>query len=218
MAPTLVRAPFHRPGWIYEEKVDGYRMLAYKDGARVRLVSRNGVDHTRRYPDVAAAFAQLKPSTLVLDGELAVFDEQLRSRFEWLRDPDESVVATPPVLIAFDVLYAKARDVSQRPLRVRRAHLEDLLAGANVVYPARRLAEDGLKAWAQVVERGYEGLVAKDESSAYESGRTMRWLKVKQEGLDGRGGSLAADDQCGAAARGEGQVSGQLTGFSKYRS
>jgi ATP-dependent DNA ligase len=80
MAPTLVRAPFHRPGWIYEEKVDGYRMPAYKDGARVRLVSRNGVDHTRRYPDVAAAFTQLKPSTLVLDGELAVFDDQLRSR------------------------------------------------------------------------------------------------------------------------------------------
>ena len=82
MAPTLVGAPFHRPGWIYEEKVDGYRMLAYK-GRRapaVRLVSRNGVDHTRRYPDVAAAFAQLKPSTLVLDGELAVFDDQLRSR------------------------------------------------------------------------------------------------------------------------------------------
>src|SRR5207245_5726623 len=75
--------------------------------------SRNGVDHTRRYPDVAAAFAQLKPSTLVLDGELAVFDDQLRSRFEWLRDPDEPVVATPPVLIAFDVLYLKARDVSK---------------------------------------------------------------------------------------------------------
>ena len=67
---------------MYEEKVDGYRMLAYKDGARVRLVSRNGVDHTRRYPDVATAFAQLKPSTLVLDGELAVFDQQLRSRFK----------------------------------------------------------------------------------------------------------------------------------------
>ena len=88
----------------------------------MRLVSRNGgVDHTRRYPDVAAAFAQLKPSTLVLDGELAVFDDQLRSRFEWLRDPDESVVATPPVFIAFDVLYVKGRDVSQRPLHERRA-------------------------------------------------------------------------------------------------
>jgi len=181
MAPTLVRAPFHRPGWIYEEKVDGYRMLAYKDGARVRLVSRNGVDHTRRYPHIAAAFAQLKPSTLVLDGELAVFDDQLRSRFEWLRDPDESVVATPPVLIAFDVLYVKGRDVSQRPLRERRARLEDVVAGAGFIYPVRRLAPDGLDAWAEVVERGYEGLVAKDEASAYESGRTRRWLKVKQK-------------------------------------
>ena len=48
MIPTLVPRPFHRDGWIYEEKVDGYRMPAYQDGARVRLVSRNGVDHTRR--------------------------------------------------------------------------------------------------------------------------------------------------------------------------
>src|SRR5262249_5048015 len=71
MTPTLVAKPFHRDGWIYEEKVDGYRMLAYKEGARVRLVSRNGVDHTRRYPEVAAAIAQLPAPTLVLDGELA---------------------------------------------------------------------------------------------------------------------------------------------------
>ena len=156
-------------------------MLAYKDGARVRLVSRNCVDHTRRYPDVAAAFAQLKPSTLVLDGELPVFDDQLRSRFEWLRDPDASVVATPPVLIAVDVLYV-GRDVSQRPSRERRARLEDVVAGAGFIYPVRRLGPDGLKAWSQVVERGYEGLVAKDEASAYEGGPTKVWLKVKQRG------------------------------------
>ena len=55
MIPTLVSKPFHRDGWVYEEKIDGYRMLAYKDGRKVRLVSRNGVDHTPRYPDVAAA-------------------------------------------------------------------------------------------------------------------------------------------------------------------
>src|SRR5206468_10605921 len=112
---------------------------AYKDGARVRLVSRNGVDHTRRYPDVAAAVARLRPSTLVLDGELAVFDAQLRSRFEWLREPDHAAVATPPVLIAFDVLYVNGRDISQRPLRERRARLEDLLGVASGVYPVRRL-------------------------------------------------------------------------------
>jgi len=57
MAPTLVREPFHRDGWVYEEKVDGWRMLAYKDGARVRLVSCNGRDHTRRFASIAAAVA-----------------------------------------------------------------------------------------------------------------------------------------------------------------
>jgi hypothetical protein len=55
MQPTLVREPFHRPGWVYEEKVDGYRMLVYKDGDHVRLVSRNGRDHTRRFADRAGA-------------------------------------------------------------------------------------------------------------------------------------------------------------------
>jgi len=60
MAPTQVREPFHRDGWVYEEKVDGWRMLAYKDGARVRLISRNGRDHTRRFHDIAAAVAPLR--------------------------------------------------------------------------------------------------------------------------------------------------------------
>jgi bifunctional non-homologous end joining protein LigD len=85
------------------------------------------------------------------------------------------------VLIAFDVLYLKGRDIRERPLRERRARLEDLLDGADFVYPVRRLARDGLKALVQVVERGYEGLVAKDERTAYEAGATRRWLKVKQE-------------------------------------
>jgi len=97
MAPTLVREPFHRAGWIYEEKVDGWRMLACKEGARVRLVSRNGVDHTRRFHDIATAISKLSARTLVLDGEVAIFDEQLRSRFDWLREPDPEAVATPPL-------------------------------------------------------------------------------------------------------------------------
>jgi len=115
--PTLVANPFHRDGWTYEEKVDGYRMLAYKDGGRVQLMSRNGIDHAHRYPDVAAAIARLKPSTLVLDGELAVFDQQFRSRFDWLRHRQPEEIATPPVLIAFDVLYVNGRDVAKRCLR-----------------------------------------------------------------------------------------------------
>src|SRR5262250_2319082 len=143
MAPTLVREAFHRDGWVYEEKVDGWRILAYKDGARVRLVSRNGRDHTRRFPGIAAAVAKLSARTLVLDGEVAIYDEQLRSRFHWLREPDPEAVATPPVFMAFDVLYRGGRDLTHRPLRDRRARLEDTVAGNGLILPVRRLASDG---------------------------------------------------------------------------
>jgi bifunctional non-homologous end joining protein LigD len=106
MLSKLVREPFHRDGWVYEEKVDGYRMLAYKDRDRVRLVSRNGRDHTRRFRDIAVAISKLSARSLVLDGEVAIFDQQLRSRFDWLRQgPAEEEVATPPMFIAFDALY-----------------------------------------------------------------------------------------------------------------
>jgi len=71
------REPFNRDGWVYEEKVDGWRMLAYKDRDRVRLVSRNGRDHTRRFSDLAAAIAKLSARTLVLDGEVAIRDSDL---------------------------------------------------------------------------------------------------------------------------------------------
>jgi bifunctional non-homologous end joining protein LigD len=165
---------------VYEEKVDGWRIVAYKDGQRVRLVSRNGVDHTRRFADLAAAVAKLSARTLVLDGEIAIYDEQLRSRFDWLREPDANAVATPPLLMAFDLMYRDGRDLSARPLRDRRARLEDVVAGSGLIFPVRRLASDGLEAWKQVIKRGYQGYVAKDGNSVYEAGPTRRWIKVKQ--------------------------------------
>jgi bifunctional non-homologous end joining protein LigD len=83
--------------------------------------------------------------------------------------------------MAFDILYCDGRDVCAQPLRDRRARLEDVVAGSELVFPVRRLAADGREAWQQVVERGYEGYVAKDEASAYTGGPTQRWLKVKQK-------------------------------------
>ena len=77
MHATQVARPFHTKGWVYEEKYDGWRMLAVKEEDQVRLVSRNGRDHTRRFPEIVAALAKLKPNTLILDGEVAVFDEDL---------------------------------------------------------------------------------------------------------------------------------------------
>ena len=70
MHPTQVAQPFHHEGWVYEEKVDGYRVLAYKDGETVRLVSRRAKDLTARFPELAVAIARLEPENLVLDGEV----------------------------------------------------------------------------------------------------------------------------------------------------
>jgi len=182
MSPTLVREPFHRDGWIYDEKVDGWRLLAYKDRERVRLVSRNGRDLTRRFAGIAAAIAKLTARSLVLDGEVAIYDEQLRSRFEWLREPDRGAVATPPMFMVFDLLHRNGHDLTARPLRDRRARLERIVVGSDLILPVHRLASDGIKAWKQVIARGYEGYVAKDGASPYAAEPTRRWLKVKQKG------------------------------------
>src|SRR5215472_482889 len=126
--PTLVQ-PFDRPGWVYEEKVDGWRMVAHKSGEHVRLVSRRGLDHTARFLALAKSIAALPSADLILDGEIAVFDERLISRFDLLMEPDPDVVATPPVYVAFDVLQADGDDLRARPLSARREILESLVEG-----------------------------------------------------------------------------------------
>lgn len=107
----------------------------------------------------AAGIAALAAPSLGLNGEIATFDQQLRSRIEPRNRRDPEVVATPPIFIAFDVLYRAGKDLSARPLRDRRPVLEDLVSCSSRA-PARVQ-----EAWAQVLERGYEGLVAKDEAS-----------------------------------------------------
>ncbi len=180
MQPALVRKPFHRAGWVYEEKYDGWRVLTYKEGRVTRLMSRTGRDLTRRFPELVATVGALPAGTLVLDGEVAVFDTALVSRFEWLRGRPKGETATPALYMVFDCLYARGKDLRQRPLRIRRHVLEGEVDGHRLILPARRLASKGLESWAEVLERGYEGLVGKDEASPYRGGRTVAWLKVKQ--------------------------------------
>jgi len=83
--------------------------------------------------------------------------------------------------MVFDLLELGGKDLRKEPLWKRRERLEGLVAGARMILPARRLADNGLKAWAQAVERGYEGIVGKDPESPYVPGRTLKWLKVKQK-------------------------------------
>jgi ATP-dependent DNA ligase len=117
MHPTLVARPFHRAGWVYEEKVDGWRMVAIKIDGRVRLVSRNGHDLTRRFPELVNTLTRLNPPALILDGEVAVYDHAFISRFEWLQGRPKDALATLPVYMVFDLLALDGKDLRGEPLK-----------------------------------------------------------------------------------------------------
>jgi len=174
MLATLVDEPFDRPGWVYEEKYDGYRILAYKEGRSVRLLSRNGNDRTDTFSRVAADVARLKDRTLLLDGEVVAFDAADVSRFQLLQRGLSQAFAV------FDCLYRNGRDLRRAPLEERRSELAAALARApKTLFVSRRLAENGLAAYRLAKKRGFEGLVAKDAAAAYEERRSTKWLKVK---------------------------------------
>ncbi len=179
MHPTQVATPFHQPGWVYEEKVDGYRMAALKTRESLNLISRNGTHHAKRFPELVQALDSLSAEAFILDGEVAVYDRALISRFAWLRGRPKDEPATLPVYMVFDVLELGGKDLRKEPLWKRRKLLEELVVGARMILPARRLSDNGLKAWTQAVHRGYEGMVGKDPESPYVPGRTLKWLKVK---------------------------------------
>ena len=174
MLATLVARPFHKPGWEYEEKYDGDRMLAYKEGTRVRLLSRNGKDRTARFPQIVAAIQRLRPQTLLLDGEIVVFDRRRVSRFQLLQQGGgEAVYAV------FDCLYCAGKDLREEPLSIRRSVLQRAVGGSARLLLSRQLAANGLEAYRIAKRRGYEGVVAKDMASPYVGARSKSWLKVK---------------------------------------
>jgi bifunctional non-homologous end joining protein LigD len=178
MLATLVDAPFHRPGWIWEEKYDGIRLIAVKDGRRVRLLSRNDKDRSDDFPEIVAALAALPAPTLVLDGEVVVFDVDGISRFQLLQR--RAAGASPPIYVVFDCLHARGRDLVNEPLATRRRVLEAEVRKGPRVQIARRLADDGLAAFAEARRRGLEGVIGKDPRTPYLPGvRSPTWCKVK---------------------------------------
>lgn len=174
MLATLVSQPFDKSGWVYEEKYDGIRVLAYKEEDHVRLMSRNGKDRTDSFPRIAAAIRILKPVTLLLDGEVVVFDRKQVSRFQLLQQNKGE-----PAYAVFDCLFHDGKDLRSEPLSTRRAVMEKSLGSDKVLLPSHRLATNGLEAFRVAKRRGYEGLVAKDLSSPYVEARSTKWLKVK---------------------------------------
>ncbi|MGH7332876.1 MAG: non-homologous end-joining DNA ligase [Candidatus Rokuibacteriota bacterium] len=183
MLASLTDAPFHRPGWVYEEKYDGIRVLTEKDGVGVRLLSRNLRDRTADFPDIVAAIAALPAPTLVLDGEVVVFEASRVSRFQLLQRREDG--GGTPVYALFDCLFARGQDLRGRPLTERRRVLEAEVSEKPPLQLSRRLADDGLKAFETARRLGLEGLVAKRLASLYRpSTRSPDWLKVKVRNED----------------------------------
>src|SRR5215472_17615687 len=174
MLATLTDGPFTKSNWVFEEKYDGIRILAYKEGSAVSLISRNGIDRTVRYPAVASAVRELKSAALLLDGEIVVFDSQNVSRFQLLQQHKGRTQ-----YLVFDCLYTDGQDIRKKPLSQRRKALERLVKPSAYLLLSSRLDADGLEAFKTASKRGLEGVIGKNLSSTYVEGRSAEWLKVR---------------------------------------
>ena len=181
IAPCLPTKAVQPPSgglWLHEIKHDGFRVIARKDGKRVRLYSRPGNDLTGRFPLIVEALVGLRSRSVIMDGEAVACDEYGVPSFDRLRyRRDDAAV----FLYAFDLIELNGNDMRRTPLEVRKATLASVLAKAS---PGLRLNEhinepDGAIVFAHACTLGLEGIVSKRMGSTYRSGRSPDWIKSK---------------------------------------
>jgi bifunctional non-homologous end joining protein LigD len=187
MLATLSDAPFSDPDWIFEPKLDGERGLAYRNGSRIELWSRNRKPLGRTYPEIVDALAAQAPTDFVIDGEIVAFDGG-RPSFSRLQQRiglvDPAQVSRSPVQVAymvFDVLAVDGTQLTDEPLTTRRQVLTDRFVSGDVLVINGAFAGDGETLFAEMCARGWEGVVAKRASGPYVSRRSRDWLKIKCE-------------------------------------
>jgi bifunctional non-homologous end joining protein LigD len=175
---TLVSAPPVGDEWVHEMKLDGYRILARVERGRARLLTRNRLDWTDRFPAVAEAAAALPVKEALLDGEIVVFDAAGVSSFQALQQAAESGRA--PIYVAFDLLFLDGRDLRREPLIARKKALARLLRGrrGRLRY-SEHFDAPGPTVYERACQMSLEGIVSKRKQAPYASGRGQSWLKVK---------------------------------------
>jgi bifunctional non-homologous end joining protein LigD len=184
---TLTRERFFDPGWMYERKFDGERCLAYRRGRSVELMTRNRLDVSGTYPEIAAALAGQAAGDFVIDGEVVALQRgatsfsRLQQRLG-VRDPSGALLrAVPVTYFIFDVLRAGGEDVRPLPLRERKPLLRGLLSYGGAVRFTVHRSRNAQDYWARAQSSGWEGLVVKRADSRYVGGRSRDWLKFKAE-------------------------------------
>lgn len=173
---TAKRAPVGAD-WLFELKLDGYRLLARKQGRDVRLYSRRGADFTKRFPRLVEAMRLLKATSVLLDGEGIVYDDRGMPDFERIHSKEHDREVS---LIAFDLIELNGEDVRSAPLVRRKDWLEKLVAKVpDGIEFSEHLEGDGADIFKAACKLGHEGIIAKRRDLSYESGRSKRWLKIK---------------------------------------
>ncbi|HEX4468115.1 MAG TPA: non-homologous end-joining DNA ligase, partial [Gemmatimonadaceae bacterium] len=191
--PMLAESAAHaftRDGWVFELKLDGYRLIAGKQHGDARLLTRNGNDYTDVFPEIARAVKALPVEHCVLDGEVVVLDEQGIPRFSRLQqrgrlssplDVKRAAVELPATYYAFDLLALDGFDLRSLPLVKRKELLKEAVPKLGPVRILDHIEREGEAFLEQVAKLGLEGIIAKKADAPYRAGRTEKWIKIKRE-------------------------------------
>ena len=176
---TPVTRPPEGAGWLFEPKLDGYRVLCRVEDGDAAVLTRRGHDWTERFEAIAAATRALPCRAAVIDGEAVVYDARGVTSFQRLQNALASA-GSEIVLVAFDLLHLDGWDLTRVPLVERKALLERLLEDAPpAIRYGEHVTENGAQFFAAACKLGLEGIVAKRAADRYRQERTRSWLKIK---------------------------------------
>jgi bifunctional non-homologous end joining protein LigD len=177
MLATLTDAPFDDTGWVFEDKYDGFRMVAKIEGGQVTLYSRNGKIISQSYLEVAKALEGVNGDA-VIDGELVALDSHGVSHFQLLQNALRNEAKLQ--YCAFDIMFHEGKDLRGLPLLERKKRLRAILPRHKLIHFSRHRKTFGAKLFEEAGRQGLEGIMAKRADSKYVSGvRTADWLKIK---------------------------------------
>jgi bifunctional non-homologous end joining protein LigD len=167
--------------WLHEVKFDGYRLLIFRKGDSVKILSRNALDWTAKLPDIAAAVRERLRIDAVLDGEAVILDTRGVSDFQALQNAIHSRRSKSIVFIAFDLPWCDGQDLTKVPIEQRRALLEELIGNRQEgrLRFSQHIAGNGPAVLERIREHGLEGIVSKRRGTPYSQSRTPAWVKVK---------------------------------------
>jgi bifunctional non-homologous end joining protein LigD len=178
MKAVLERHPFSDPAWIYERKLDGIRGLAIRSGRQSRMLSRNDLDLSRRYPEIKDAVARQEATRFAIDGEVVAFDGAQTS---FARLADRARHPVPVFFYVFDLLWLDGYDIRALPLRTRKSLLSTALTFQDPLRLTTHRNRDGEAMFTEACRKGWEGVIAKRADSPYRDTRSRDWLKFKCE-------------------------------------